>query len=101
MRDLSRMNITVIVSVSVFPVDIYTDDNELLDKLHRYFGTMLTLGMLRGGEIWQSKGEFDGIKHVVKSQATENCHFGEDEEEGKKGIDSDILKCFLSRTFHE
>lgn len=45
--------------------------------LHQYLDIMLSLSMLRQGQIWRSKATFDGIKHVVKSQVTDKFTFGE------------------------
>lgn len=63
----------------LLPVDIFTDDDMLLHKLHRFLDVMLPLSMVRSGDIWSSKADFENIDHVVRSQATDNCSFGKDE----------------------
>lgn len=61
---------------SLLSVDIYTEDDMFNHKLHRYLDIMLSLSMLRQGQIMRTKSDFENIQHIVKSQATDKFTFG-------------------------
>lgn len=77
-EDLLTVFLSIFNNVHSFTVDLFTDDDVLLHKLRRFLDIMLPLSMVRSGEIWSSKGDFENIDHMVRSQATDNCSFGMD-----------------------